>query len=266
MKFAVIGHPIRHSKSPIMHHANFKVLGRNDEYSAINIHPNHFHHIKEIIEEKKLDGFNVTIPFKSDIIPYLDYISHEASMIGAVNTVHIKDGVWYGYNTDGRGFVESLVQAFSKDILNRKFLIIGAGGASRAITYSLTRLGSTCIIANRNVTRTESWPFEVQTISLEDINQMIYTVDVVINTTPVGMNGFKSSPLLNLDKLNKEAIVTDIIYNPLMTEILIEAHKRGHNTLNGLSMFVNQGALSFNIWTNDVANKEVMKEAVIKTF
>ena len=100
MKFAVIGHPIDHSLSPIMHNANFKALERDDTYEALNIPPKHFHLIKEIISEKQLDGFNITIPHKESIIPYLDEIDTHASKIGAINTVKIQDGKWTGYNTD----------------------------------------------------------------------------------------------------------------------------------------------------------------------
>lgn len=127
MKFAVIGHPIDHSLSPLMHHANFKSLNLDYDYEALNIPPTHFEHIRDIISEKELDGFNVTIPHKERIINYLDGMSDEARAIGAVNTVKVENGKWMGYNTDGTGFVKGLQVKYG-DLTGAHILILGAKG------------------------------------------------------------------------------------------------------------------------------------------
>ncbi|MCU7557189.1 shikimate dehydrogenase [Macrococcus capreoli] len=257
MNFAVIGHPISHSLSPVMHHANFKALWRDDEYCALNIEPKHFHHIKDIIAEKALDGFNVTIPFKVDIMQYCDEIDTAAQMIGAVNTVHIKNGQWIGYNTDGIGYLFS-IQEHLKDNMN--VLILGAGGASRAISYTLVQ-HHRVTVANRTVSRVQSWPFEVACKTYDQLDDLsVY--DLVINTTPVGMTGYEDTSLIACDQLKASCIVSDIIYTPETTALLKDAQQHQLNTINGLGMFVMQGARSFEIWTGQVANVQAMTEAV----
>ncbi|MCE4956175.1 shikimate dehydrogenase [Macrococcoides caseolyticum] len=257
MNFAVIGHPIRHSLSPIMHHANFKVLSRDDTYCALNIDPNHFHHIKSIVEEKALDGFNVTIPYKERIIDYCDVLDDAAEMIGAVNTVYIKSGVWYGYNTDGIGYLKS-IQALLRD--NMKILVLGAGGASRAISYTLSQSYDVSVV-NRNLERMKDWPFEVEKITYPELKEMAQ-YDLVINTTPIGMTGFNNTTLIQLSKLSQSCIVSDIIYTPETTEFLKSAQARNLKTINGLGMFVQQGAKSFEIWTGVKADIDAMTLAV----
>lgn len=260
MNFAVIGHPIRHSLSPVMHHANFKALGRNDEYSALDIDPKHFHHVKDIIAQKHLDGFNVTIPFKVDIMAYCDVIDDAAQMIGAVNTVHIKDGKWIGYNTDGIGYLSSIDHVL-KDNMN--ILILGAGGASRAISYTMMQ-NHQVTVANRSLKRIASWPFKVNGMTYNALNNLsIY--DLVINTTPVGMTGFDEVPLIRCQELKQSCVVSDIIYTPEKTAFLKEAALQDLKIINGLGMFVMQGAKSFELWTGLKAASHAMSEAVQTT-
>lgn len=259
MKFAVIGHPIKHSLSPVMHNANFKALNRDDEYVALDIAETHFHHIKDIIASKSIDGFNVTIPYKVAIMDYCDEVDDAAKMIGAVNTVNIKNGKWYGYNTDGIGYLSSI----APHITNRKnVLVIGAGGASRAICYTLKDSHDVTVV-NRTLERTESWPFEVDTIKFQDLNKnYLLQFDLIINTTPVGMTGFSNSQLIDCSLLNKTCLVSDIIYTPEKTPLLMSAQSNNLTIVNGIGMFVMQGAKSFELWTNCSANIEAMSIAV----
>ncbi|WP_414055073.1 shikimate dehydrogenase [Macrococcus equi] len=257
MNFAVIGHPIRHSLSPVMHHANFQALNREDTYCALNIDPKHFHHIKDIITEKKLDGFNVTIPYKIDIMKYCDEIDEAAQMIGAVNTVHIKNRKWYGYNTDGLGYLMSIESLLDDDM---HILILGAGGASRAISYTLMH-SHHVTVANRSLDRIKDWPFKVQSMTFNELSDLSQ-FDLVINTTPVGMTGFADQTMIQCDKLKKSCIVSDIIYTPEKTALLKQAERNKLKIINGLGMFVMQGAKSFEIWTGVRANKEAMTRAV----
>ncbi len=265
MNFAVIGHPIKHSLSPVMHQANFDAAHLQHTYIALDIAPQHFHHIRDIITDKILDGFNVTIPFKSDIISYLDEIDEEAAVIGAVNTVKIIDGRWTGYNTDGSGFVESVSQNFGwTDLSELNVLILGAGGASKGIAYALLMRGANVIVANRSLHRFDDWSFPVHTIALDAVNDVMTDVDLLINTTPIGMTGFEENVLCDLSTLKPSAKVADIIYTPRVTPFLRQAERYSLAVMNGLDMFVNQGAQSFEIWTEQHADRMVMKSRVIK--
>lgn len=264
MKFAVIGHPIKHSLSPLMHQANFNRLNRSDSYIALNIPPEHFMHVRDIMETQAIDGFNVTLPHKTAIMEYLDEIDEEAKMMGAVNTVQIKDGKWIGYNTDGQGFVDSLYQNFNlHSVAGKNILIIGAGGASRALSFKLMKAGATVIVANRTLERVTDWPFQVTSVGLNEISNILQNIDICINTTPVGMEGYTIQKLHELQELNSETMVCDIIYTPKLTPLLIDARNAGCEVMNGLDMFVNQGALSFEIWTGQQADRLAMKTAVI---
>lgn len=263
MKFAVIGHPIDHSLSPVMHHANFKSLKLDAEYEALNIPPAHFEHIRDIITEKGLDGFNVTIPHKERIIPYLDEISDEAQAIGAVNTVKINNGKWIGYNTDGTGFVKGL-QAKYGDLHEARILILGAGGASKGISFALNQVTKHPIaVANRSMSRFDDWKLPIQPYHLETVPTIAHEFDIIINTTPVGMNQSQES-IITFEQLKTDVLVCDIVYIPLETTFLKEAAQKQCHTYNGLDMFVYQGAESFKIWTGLNSDITKMRETVLK--
>ncbi|WP_114603235.1 shikimate dehydrogenase [Staphylococcus sp. EZ-P03] len=263
MKFAVIGHPIDHSLSPIMHNANFKALGRDDTYEALNIPPKHFHLIKEIISEKQLDGFNITIPHKESIIPYLDEIDTHASKIGAINTVKIQDGKWTGYNTDGIGYVKGLKRVYP-DLEHAKILLLGAGGASKGLAAALSEIANKPLtVANRTMKRFDTWDLEVEQYTLKEAEANLEQFDIVINTTPAGMN-HNQDVVISLDQLAPDTLVSDIVYIPEKTPILALAEAKGNSIYNGLDMFVNQGAESFKIWSGAEADIEVMKSTVIE--
>ncbi|MEK4861488.1 shikimate dehydrogenase [Staphylococcus sp. FSL W8-0774] len=262
MKFAVIGHPISHSLSPLMHTDNFASLGLNYTYEAIDIPEDQFHNIKEIIKERKLDGFNVTIPYKERIIPFLDEIDSQSTTVGAVNTVMVRDGKWIGYNTDGIGYVTGLRQVYN-DLENAYILILGAGGASKGIANELTKFVQPKLtIANRSMKRFESWHLNVNQITLEQAESHLDEFDIIINTTPAGMDNNQELPI-SLKNLNTDTLVSDIVYIPYKTPILLEAENKGNPIYNGLDMFVYQGAESFKIWTGYQADIKMMKQSVI---
>lgn len=262
MKFGVIGHPISHSLSPIMHVANFNALGRNDQYSALDISPQDFQYIKEIIKENELNGFNITIPHKESIIPYLDEISPSAEHIGAVNTVLVKDDKWIGYNTDGIGFVKGLIDKHGP-IDKDNILVLGAGGASKGIVSEMMKFTNNKItVANRSINRFDNWKLDVEAMSLTDVKDILNTFDIIINTTPVGMNESSSELIIPIENINKNTLVCDIIYIPNKTPFLQACENRGLAIYNGLDMFVYQGAESFKIWTGKEAVIEDMKNKV----
>lgn len=262
MKYAVIGNPIDHSLSPVMHNANFKALALEHDYEALNIDSNHFHLIKDIITERNLSGFNVTIPHKENIIPYLDEIDEQSKTVGAVNTVSIVDGKWIGYNTDGIGYVEGLKTVYP-DLSTAYILILGAGGASKGITNELMKhVNNKITVANRTQSRFDSWKMDINKIDLKDAQKALSEFDIVINTTPLGMNN-SNDLVINLDNLSPHTLVSDIVYIPFKTPILKVAEEKGNPIQNGLDMFVNQGAESFKIWTNQSPDYDTMKKAVL---
>ena len=263
MKYAVIGNPIDHSLSPVMHNANFETLNDDSTYEAINIPEAHFHLIKEIIEDKALSGFNVTIPHKERILPYLDEIDDQSKTVGAVNTVKIEGGKWIGYNTDGIGYVTGLKQAYP-DLQNAYILILGAGGASKGIVNELNKhVLPKLTVANRTMSRFDNWDLDINKISLSDAEKSLAEFDIIINTTPAGMNQNKDVAII-LDQLASHTLVSDIVYIPFKTPILEIAEEKGNPIHNGLDMFVYQGAESFEIWTEQTPDIQVMKEAVLK--
>ncbi|EIM5183186.1 shikimate dehydrogenase [Staphylococcus pseudintermedius] len=262
MKFAVIGHPIDHSLSPLMHHANFKSLNLDYDYEALNITPTHFEHIRDIISEKELDGFNVTIPHKERIINYLDDMSDEARAIGAVNTVKVENGKWMGYNTDGTGFVKGLQVKYG-DLTGAHILILGAGGASKGIAYALSQVSDKRIaVANRTMSRFNDWQLQIQPHSLEDVASIAHQFDIIINTTPLGMHQSQDS-VMSFAQLKADVLVCDIIYIPFQTTFLKEAAEKEFSTYNGLDMFIYQGAESFKIWTGLESDITTMRNAVL---
>lgn len=262
MKFAVIGHPISHSLSPIMHSANFSNLSLNYTYEPLDIPNDEFHLLRDIITEKKLSGFNVTIPHKERIIPYLDEVDEQSKTVGAVNTVLIRDGKWIGYNTDGIGYVTGLKQIYD-DLKNAYILILGAGGASKGIANELTKFVEPKLtIANRTMSRFEDWNLDINAISLNDAEKYLDEFDIFINTTPAGMDKNNDS-VINLRNLSPHTLVSDIVYIPYKTPILLEAESKGNPIYNGLDMFVYQGAESFKIWTGEQPNIQIMKNTVL---
>lgn len=268
MKLAVIGYPIHHSLSPLMHQVELDALGIQGNYTRVEIHPDYFRaKITEMLNSD-INGFNVTLPFKEKIIPFLDDVAPAARVIGAVNTVVKENGKWIGYNTDGEGYVQGLLYDFpSIDFPQSKVLIIGAGGAARGIIYSLLQAGvqkNSLDIMNRSLENAErlcrefSLP-EENAYSLKDECTLQY--DIVIQTSSVGLK-LEETPIRAF-RISKEAIVSDIIYNPAKTAFLNIAEEQGAKSQNGLNMFVFQGALAFERWTSHKPDISRMRDTVL---
>jgi shikimate dehydrogenase len=268
--FAVLGDPIGHSMSPIM---------LNDLFSfyKIDAHYHPFHVKKEDLKDAikglkaiGISGFNVTIPHKSAIIPLLDEVDDLALSIGAVNTVVNDGGKFIGYNTDGPGFIKGL-DAYIPSIEGKKVLVIGAGGAARAIYFTLAKLKPQSVdIANRTIRNAveliKACPFETasKAVTMEEASTQLRDYDLIIQTTMIGMSPQTSEQPISLKNLNDQTIVCDIIYNPLDTKLLIEARQKGATTQNGLDMFVFQGALAFEKWTGIFPDEQRMRDNVLK--
>lgn len=268
-KFGLIGYPLGHSLSPFMHNLAFAAMGMNAVYLAFPVKPERVSLIVEAAKILGIKGFNVTIPYKESIIPYLDRVSPEAEACGSVNTVLIKDNLAVGYNTDGIGFMDSLYQKGVE--IPKAAVILGAGGAARAIGFQLATRGTVTVILNRTPERAVKLAREIGGITGGKIRGMsweegrdadfLQDAELLVNTTPLGMYpNIDEKPPFELHTLNPEATVADIIYNPITTRFLWEADQMGFKTINGLGMFVNQGARSWEMFTGQKAPRHLMED------
>lgn len=269
--YALIGNPINNSLSPKIHNFILEELKLNSLYMAFNIQEQDLEQAIEGFKAMGVKGFNITIPFKKEIIKYLDSISPEAEIIGAINTVKNQNGKLVGYNTDGLGFLKTFKDN-NVDLAHKNILIIGAGGAAYGIACTLANENIESIsIANRSVENSLILKEKIESINsnidvllddlnLQKINKNI--IDIIINTTSIGMSPEEDKCPIVLDGFKGEIVVYDIIYKPLKTKLLMEAENKGYKTFNGLSMLINQAILAESIWNeiDDEKNKKIFKE------
>ena len=269
----VIGHPIEHSMSPPMHNNAFKELNMDYVYVAFHVLPENIEKLIESCKTLDIKGLNVTIPHKTSVIPFLDEIDPTAKKIGAVNTIQFKNDIAKGFNTDGIGAIKS-IQEYTT-LKGKNVLIIGAGGASKAISFTLINENiNSLVIANRSKEnacnlieniRMQCDFEEISYVDIKDSSELIDDVDIIINTTPIGMYPkHEVEPPIKTDKINEKHIVMDVIYNPLETELLKEARLNGATTINGTSMLINQGLESFKIFTGCKASYKSFEEALME--
>ncbi|QKS70831.1 shikimate dehydrogenase [Paenalkalicoccus suaedae] len=269
--FGVLGHPIEHSLSPIMHEAIYKEMQLDATYIPFLVEPAYLSDAIAGIRGLGLSGVNVTLPHKINVIPFLDELDEKAAVIGAVNTiVHDKTAnKLIGFNTDGDGYVESLLPMLTKPLTESRVLIIGSGGAARGVAVTLAMRGvSHMMIVNRTPQKAQElaqvcskWSDSVGS-GLEKAQSKLTAFDVIINTTSLGMKPYESEMPMSLEALSQTTVVSDLIYTPSKTRFLLEAEKRGATIHNGLGMFINQGALAFYKWTGKQAPRDVMELAV----
>ncbi len=270
---AVIGNPIEHSLSPPMHNAAYKQMGMDYVYVAFKIEKENLYQLIESAKTIGLVGLNVTIPYKTDIIEYLDEVDDTARRINAVNTLRFKDGMAKGYNTDGTGAVKSIEKY--TDLKNKKVLVLGAGGASKAITFTLLNHGiNSLTIANRsrdnaiqlidNLKKQTGFD-QINYVDIEKADTILDNVDIIINTTPIGMypNVDADTPI-KTEKINENHVVMDIIYNPLETKLLKNAKDNGATTISGTNMLINQGITAFEIFTGKTPSYESFEKALLE--
>ncbi|AWE08122.1 shikimate dehydrogenase [Lysinibacillus sp. 2017] len=261
--FAVIGDPIAQSKSPEMHNAWYEEDNVDATYIPIHVKPEQLQQAVESFKLLGASGWNVTIPHKQTIIPFLDELDELAAKMGAVNTVvRTAEGKLKGYNTDGPGFVKSLENVIGTTCRDEHVLIIGAGGAARGIAFALQLAGYRNItIANRTVEKAQQIIAELGTgngISMQQAEQNLMSYKIFIQTTPAGMSTGNFALPFSLEKFPTGAIAADIVYNPLMTPFLQAAEQKGATIVNGLGMFVHQGAIAYQYWLGDYPNTNVM--------
>lgn len=268
--YGLIGYPVKHSLSPKMHNAAFSALGINAEYLLYELEENKIGSFLEKAPASSISGVNITVPYKEKVIPFLKKISAEAGLIGAVNTIKVNDGKLEGFNTDGEGFIKHLKEDLEFNPAHRRVALIGAGGASRAVSVYLSKSGVKQLsIFDVDINRAESLIRHLRdnfsaidykaaaTIVDLDING----ADLLINATPIGMK--EADPLLVDEKLiHPGQLVYDLIYNPKETKLLKAARLKGAAVSNGLGMLLYQGMVAFEIWTGKPAPKEVMQKAL----
>jgi 3-dehydroquinate dehydratase / shikimate dehydrogenase len=264
----IIGKPVGHSASPVMHNRAFRSLGLDMVYLPLEVDDVEEFFTRFVREEtREMDwrarGFSVTIPHKSRVIPLLDEIDKTAILVGAVNTVVISEGSLKGYNTDVEGAIEPLEAICSLD--GERCGVIGAGGAARAVTYGLIARGARVTVFARDATRAlpfaESFGVRVQ--PLESLGAS--DVQAIINTTPVGMRGHSEhlSPVPR-SALRNRKVAYDLVYNPLETQFLKDAKAEGCKTISGIEMLIAQAALQFELWTARQAPVDLMRQGAIE--
>ena len=273
----VIGDPIAHSKSPVMHGFWLERAGIDAAYRRAHVRPGE---LASYIESRRADpdwrGCNVTIPHKQAVMALLDRIDPTAEAIGAVNTIVPRDGVLVGHNTDAPGFLEPLRPELARRHLLRTARILGTGGAARAIAHALWDEGFTLVVAGRDLAKAQEIvaPFDpgfVHTCTLDTFARPIDfdwgeagdRLDVVVNATSLGMNGQPPLPI-DFSNLPPGAIVYDAVYAPLVTPLLAEASARGHPVIDGLSMLIGQGRIAFEHFFGAAAPSDPDSEAELR--
>ena len=258
--YGVIGQPIAHSLSPLMHNAAFAATGQTAHFTAFAVED-----LKSAISGIRalgIAGVSVTLPHKSEVIKYLDWVDQEALEIAAVNTIVNRQGKLCGYNTDVTGALTALTAKI--ELAGRRFLLLGAGGAARALVYGAVKAGAQVAIANRTPERGRALAEEFGAQFLLPSEFAEFAPEVLVNTTSLGM--FPNVDVLPLPEscLHSGMVVMDIVYNPLKTGLLKAAEKCGALTVDGLEMFVAQGALQFELWTGKKAPLKVMRQTVLE--
>ena len=270
--FGIIGDPVEHTLSPGMHNAAFKKLGLDHIYVPFHVKAEELEHAINGAFALGIKGLNVTIPHKTEVIKYLDYLDIAAGLIGAVNTIEFGENGAIGHNTDGIGAVRAIEEVNS--VKNKKVMILGAGGAARAISFQILLSGAeSLVISNRTIEKAselrndlvEKLEPDVKVTDLGDeLEKELKDTDILVNTTPIGMYpNISQKPLVTADMMHEGLIVNDIVYNPLKTGLIVEAEKAGAETISGVKMLMYQGVEAFKIWTGIEPPIEVFQRALM---
>lgn len=256
---AVVANPIKHSISPFIHNSAFEATNTNGVYLAWEVDATELAETVANIRRYQMYGINLSMPYKEQVIPYLDQLSEEVCLIGAVNTVVNREGTLIGYNTDGKGFFKSLP---SFKISRKRLVLLGAGGAAKAILVQAILDGVSQIsvfVRSSSMEKTRPYlekiqnttGFRVDLLALEDVQELqdsITQADLLVNATSVGMDGF-SQPIPTSIVLPEKLLVADVIYQPFETPFLKWARNQGNQSINGLGMLLYQAAEAFELWT-----------------
>mgnify|MGYP001057903078 CR=1 FL=1 len=267
---AVIGDPVEHSLSPCIHNAAFQHLQLDYVYVAFPVKRGDLRTAIQGMRSLKIHGLNVTTPHKLEVTQHLDHLDESAKNVGAVNTILNAGGELIGYNTDGKGALLAL-EANQGELSDKKILILGAGGASRSISYTLAQEARELVVLNRTVEKAERLVKELLTtfgnkvrygeLSRGHIKVELEDTDILINATTVGMHPNEDETSVDRDLLRSNLTIFDLVYHPPETRLLRDAKASGARTIDGLAQLVYQGAVSFEIWTGKRAPVDVMMKA-----
>lgn len=260
----IFGDPIEHTLSPLIHNEAFSYLGLDYCYVAFNVKKDKLKEATEAIRALNIRGVNITVPHKETVIQYIDEVSDEAKNIGAVNTILNNEGILKGFNTDVNGFILSLKDE-GISIKNKNFLILGAGGAAKAIVYGILKEGGKVYIYNRTPSKASAIKEKFKKFGFIEIVEMDKSVtekiDVIVNATSLGLK--KDDPMpLNPELIKPEHVYCDIVYPE--TPLMREAEQIGCKVVGGIGMLLWQAAFAFKIWTEVEAPIEIMKKTLNK--
>ncbi len=272
----LIGYPVGHSMSALMHNAAFEELSLDYRYELLPVKPEELGSlVSKTLRRPEIRGASVTIPHKVDVMMHLDEVDREASRIGAVNTIVNDDGRLKGYNTDGKGALRALKEAYGS-LEGANVVILGAGGAAKAVGYHASISASKLTILNRTLERAVSLSRYLSTLPEclasvsalrlreDNLRVALGDADILINATPVGMLPAVDESPVQGELLRPDHMVFDVIYNPLKTMLLREAEERGAKTLSGVDMLVYQGAAAFRLWTGMEAPEKQMRQSIVE--
>ncbi len=260
--YGVIGFPVEHSLSPVMHNAAFEALGMDCVYEAFEVKGKDLECAIAGAKRLGFGGLNVTIPHKEAVIKFIKP-DRVAAEIGAANTIDFKK--MKAFNTDAPAAAQALRDC-GVDVRQKNALVLGAGGAARAVVYALLKGGASVTIANRTPAKAADLAAYMRAVgdvfgtSLDDLREKVRLADLVVNTTPVGMK-WEDKPLVTRDMLGRSQAVFDLVYRPLDTPLLKEAKAAGAKTVDGIAMLARQGALSFELWTGVKPPLDVMERS-----
>ena len=270
----VLGHPIKQSYSPLMHNIAFELAGLDYTYLPFDVPTANLKAALKGMVALGIKGMNVTVPHKEKIIEYLNDLSEEAGIVGAVNTIVNENGVLHGYNTDVNGILETLLP-YKEELNDQTVAIIGAGGAARSVIYSLVRHFKIekIVLLNRTEQKAESLKeyftakmhyenFEVHELVPPDITSVLKDAKLIVNTTTIGMFPETDDSATTIaESFCNDQVVFDVVYNPIKTKFLQIAESQGATVIGGLKMFVGQGAKAYELWTGE----EMPKDKIYQT-
>ena len=268
----LIGYPLEYSLSPKIHSAALNAFGLEGNYSLFPIRPDDKQSLRNLLARvcgKEIAGLNVTIPHKQDVIQLLDELTPTAKVIGAVNTIYLKEDKLIGDNTDALGFLIDLNRLIynqkSKIENHKSAIVLGAGGAARAVVYALITDGWNVAVVARRIEQTKSLAGSFKNMNITDniSNINLLNTSLIVNATSIGMMpNIDQSPLPEKTQLHQDVFVYDLVYNPTVTKLVNDVRAQGLNATTGLGMLIEQAALSFQIWTNYDPPRDILFDAV----
>ena len=259
--YAVLGDPVSHSLSPVMHNSAFPHTGYNGVYLAFNVKGRDLASALNGIKALGIKGASITIPHKVEVMKYVDNIDEKAAKIGAVNTIVNRDGKLFGYNTDCLGATNALLE--KTGIKDKDVVVLGSGGAARAIGFGIVSEGGRLTILGVLKDEGENLANDLGVNYYHPSELRNIDCQILINATPVGMTPNTEAMPVQREDLNKDMVVMDIVYNPIKTRLLKKAENLGCITVDGASMFVYQGAAQFEMWTGEKAPVDIMRRTVL---